>query len=145
MESVTNFSSQKNGQKNSKRTDSALRVFSIQAAILAGIVIAVLAWEGMNNAFLKAMQPALQGDRAFKMEQFPWPGTALLLSGKMDINQASLEELDLLPGIGEKGAAALLNFRMERGFLLTIDELGEAYGPFGSYRLDYLRTWLTVE
>lgn len=47
----------------------------------------------------------------------------LLFFKKMDINQVSLEELSLLPGIGPVTAAAILDFRHASGFILTVDEL----------------------
>jgi hypothetical protein len=72
----------------------------------------------------------------------PWPGAALLWFRPVDINSASLEELDMLPGVGEKGAALVLNFRMDRGFLLTIRELEQVSGPLGNNRYRYLENYL---
>ncbi|MGQ9813475.1 MAG: ComEA family DNA-binding protein [Dissulfurimicrobium sp.] len=47
----------------------------------------------------------------------------------IDINFASLEELTVLPGIGEKRAERILAFRASIGFFFSKDELYSPDGP----------------
>jgi competence ComEA-like helix-hairpin-helix protein len=51
---------------------------------------------------------------------------AVLYFEPMEINSATMEELDLLPGVGQKTAQAILNLRQEHGFFLLDEELREA-------------------
>ncbi len=48
--------------------------------------------------------------------------------GKVNINQASREELMTLPGIGASKAEAILSYRKECGLFRTIDELMNVQG-----------------
>ncbi len=50
----------------------------------------------------------------------------LLYFEPVDVNSATLEELDLLPGVGPKTAQAILNLRQENGFFLLNEELKDA-------------------
>ena len=51
---------------------------------------------------------------------------SLLYFEPVNINSATLEELDLLPGVGQKTAQAILNLRQEHGFFLLDEELKDA-------------------
>lgn len=48
---------------------------------------------------------------------------ALLYFKPIDVNSATLEELDLLPGVGFKTAQAILILRQKNGFFLLNEEL----------------------
>ena len=47
---------------------------------------------------------------------------------KLDINAATAEELDGLPGIGEELAARIVAYREEHGRFLSVEELDEVNG-----------------
>jgi competence protein ComEA len=47
---------------------------------------------------------------------------------RLDLNASSLEELVLLPGIGEVRAAAIVRYRQEIGPFRTVDELRRIKG-----------------
>jgi competence protein ComEA len=49
-------------------------------------------------------------------------------SGLIDLNSATFQELDSLPGIGETRAAAILQYRADHGNFVTIDELLQVPG-----------------
>ena len=67
----------------------------------------------------------------------PAPGQPL------NLNTATLEQLDTLSGIGPLTAQKILDFREERGGFGSIEELGEIPG-IGDVRLASLREELTL-
>jgi len=62
---------------------------------------------------------------------------------KIDINEATKEDLTKIPGIGDATADAIIQFRDERGRINDINELEEAE-QISEQNLDSLREWLTV-
>jgi len=52
-----------------------------------------------------------------------------ILGRAVDINRASLEELVMVPGIGEKSAEKVLSFRQHIGFIIDDSELLAPFGP----------------
>jgi competence protein ComEA len=66
------------------------------------------------------------------------------LVGVVNVNTASVEELQLLPGIGEARAAALVEERKRRGGFKSLDELKEVKG-IGDASLARLRPHLRLQ
>jgi competence protein ComEA len=66
------------------------------------------------------------------------------LSGVVNINTASAEELQLLPGVGKARASAILALRQERGGFKTVDELGMVKG-IGAPMVERLRPHLSLK
>jgi DNA uptake protein ComE-like DNA-binding protein len=62
---------------------------------------------------------------------------------KIDVNTASKDDLMQIPGISEKTADAVIEFRDSRGTIDNIDDLAEAE-QINSRDLDSLREWLTT-
>ena len=60
------------------------------------------------------------GIRVFRRETRP--------DGKVNINQASKEELMTLPGIGEVKADAIIQYRTEQGKFASIEEIKNISG-----------------
>jgi len=140
MESVTNFSSPK---KNQQAEPTPLAWFSPgPATALLVLILGLVAFDAMQDLFSGREDSGSPGIVDNNPATLPYPGAALLWFRPLDINSASLEELDMLPGVGEKGASRMLNFRMQRGFLLTVGELKQLSGPFGSRRYAYLESYL---
>ena len=69
----------------------------------------------------------------------------LLFFRPMDINSASLEELTLLPGIGEVTACRIVRFRQGLGFLLSVEELDTINSPLNPKLLGAIAPFLAVE
>lgn len=63
--------------------------------------------------------------------------------GVVDLNTATAEQLDTLPGIGPVTAAAIIAWRDANGRFDSVDQLGDVDG-IGPARLDKLRTLVRV-
>lgn len=66
------------------------------------------------------------------------------LSGVVNVNIATIEELTLLPGIGESRARAIVALREDRGGFKHVDELVEVQG-IGETMLAKLRPYVSLE
>jgi competence protein ComEA len=64
-------------------------------------------------------------------------------SAPIDLNAATLDQLDGLPGLGPSTAQAILDYRKERGRFRSVDELLEVRG-IGASRLAALKKRLRV-
>ena len=60
------------------------------------------------------------------------------LQGVVNVNTASVEELQLLPGVGEARARAIVELRKQRGGLKSLEDLGDVKG-IGEASLERLR------
>jgi competence protein ComEA len=65
------------------------------------------------------------------------------LSGVVNVNTASREELQLLPGVGEVRAVAIVARRKQQGGFKQVDDLLEVSG-IGTAMLERLRPHLTL-
>lgn len=64
-------------------------------------------------------------------------------AGPVNLNQATADQLDALPGIGPATAAAIVNYRRDNGPFRSVDELVAIRG-IGPARLEELRSLVTV-
>jgi competence protein ComEA len=64
-------------------------------------------------------------------------------SGPLDLNRATVDELDALPGVGPATAAAIVAHREANGPFATVDEL-EAVRGIGPAKLESIRPLVTV-
>jgi competence ComEA-like helix-hairpin-helix protein len=65
------------------------------------------------------------------------------LSGIVNLNTASIEQLQLLPGVGEVRASAIVDARKKDGGFKSVDDLMEVRGV-GPTLLDQLRPFVAV-
>ena len=70
--------------------------------------------------------------------------SALAISGVVNLNTATQEELQLLPGIGESRAKAVIEARKRRGGFQKVEDLLEVKG-IGESGLAKLRPHVTLE
>ena len=79
--------------------------------------------------------PAVIGDP-------PTPDSTMPV-GPVNVNSATPEQLDVLPGVGPATAAAIVAHRDRHGPFQSVDQLGEVRG-IGPVKLDALRGLVTV-
>lgn len=66
------------------------------------------------------------------------------LAGIVNINTATPEQLEWLPGIGEARAKAIVEMRKQRGGFKSVDELTEVKG-IGETGIERLRPFVSTE
>lgn len=71
------------------------------------------------------------------------PGVAAVAVGPVDLNTATAEQLEALPGVGPATVEAILAYRKEKGRFRSVDELLEVRG-IGEAKLAALRPKVTV-
>ncbi len=64
-------------------------------------------------------------------------------AGPVNVNSATADQLDVLPGVGPSTAAAIVTHREQHGPFQTVDQLGDVRG-IGPAKLDALRGLVTV-
>ena len=64
-------------------------------------------------------------------------------TGKINVNVATAEELDMLPGIGLETAKRIIEFRTKYGIFHSLDELTKVKG-IGENTIEKLRPYATV-
>ena len=64
-------------------------------------------------------------------------------NNKVNINTASKEELDTLPGIGESTANKIINYRKENGKFKTIEEIKEVSG-IGDSKYEQIKNLIEI-
>lgn len=69
---------------------------------------------------------------------------ASISEGKVNINTATAEDLELLPGIGEVLAQRIITYREEKGLFDDVDELLNIKG-IGPNKLDAIRMYITTD
>lgn len=99
----------------------------------AGLRSAVL---GVNDT---AAGPAAQGGPTATAG----PSGGSPTGGKIDLNSATAEQLDGLPGVGPVTAKAIIDWRTANGGFTSVDQLAEVDG-IGPARLQRLRGLVTV-
>jgi len=74
----------------------------------------------------------------------PPDGAAPKLTGVVNLNTATADELQLLPGIGAARAQAVIGLRKQRGGFKSVDELKDVKG-IGDTALEKLRPYVRID
>lgn len=93
--------------------------------------------EAPGRAGLRSTIIGVDGERASPPPAAPGAGAAI------DLNTATVEQLDSLPGVGPVTAKAIVEWRTAHGGFTSVDQLGEVDG-IGPARLQRLRGLVTV-
>nr|WP_127450511.1 helix-hairpin-helix domain-containing protein [Paenibacillus anseongense] len=75
-----------------------------------------------------------------KLKESPPPAPA---KGLLDLNTATLKQLNDLPGIGDSKARAILDYRLKKGRFNRVEELTEVKG-IGDKMLEKLKSFVYV-
>jgi competence protein ComEA len=100
--------------------------------IIVGIVAAPGQPAAMGSSISSGPGAAAPKDAPPTAGKTPAPG------GLVDLNAATVEELDTLPGVGPVTAAAIIAWRDANGRFTSVDQLGDVDG-IGPARLEKLR------
>jgi competence protein ComEA len=105
------------------------------------IVVGIAAPPGeptaMGSSISSGPSPAAPADTPTTTGKAPTPGDLV------DLNTATVEQLDTLPGIGPVTAAAIVAWRDANGRFTSVDQLGDVDG-IGPARLEKLRALVRV-
>ena len=105
--------------------------------IIVGIVAAPGQPSAMGSSISAGPATAAPTDAQSTAGKTPTPG------GLVDLNAATVEELDTLPGVGPVTAAAIIAWRDANGRFTSVDQLGDVDG-IGPARLEKLRDLVHV-
>ena len=89
------------------------------------------------------IQNGIQNDACIKDSTDDTSSSSVVISGKVSLNTATLDELMTLPGIGEAKAQAIIEYREEVGAFQNIEELKEVSG-IGDAIFDQIKENITI-
>lgn len=97
-----------------------------------------------DRLVIPSRQPAPPTSTTTTTSDEPGPTTAAGQPNLVNINTASVAELDGLPGIGPAIAQRVVDYRTEQGPFQTVDELARVNG-ISSAMVDELRSGITAD
>ncbi len=128
-----------------KLRNANLILIALAAAFLlfaAGFCVGRLQTDGSTHVIVMR-----QSDDTAESSSEPTRSTeqtaATQQGAKLDLNQATVEELMTLPGIGEVLAGRIVAYREAHGSFSSIDELAQVEG-IGEKRIDAIRDYVTL-
>jgi competence protein ComEA len=71
-------------------------------------------------------------------------GSGAQLTGVVNVNSATAEELSLLPGVGPAKAQAIIRYRTEHGAFKRVEDLAQVKG-IGEKQVEKLRPHVALE
>ena len=88
-------------------------------------------------------QNGIENDACIEDSTNDTSSSSVVISGKISLNTATLDELMMLPGIGEAKAEAIIKYREEVGAFQNIEELKEVNG-IGDAIFDQIKESITI-
>ena len=88
-------------------------------------------------------QNGIENDACIEDSTNDTSSSSVVISGKISLNTATLDELMMLPGIGEAKAEAIIKYREEVGAFQNIEELKEVNG-IGDAIFDQIKENITI-
>ena len=98
---------------------------------------------GIGPGLLKAIAPQVVFGGRTSGPLYPTSPLPRLPAAPLNLNSATLSQLDSLPGIGPAKAAAILRYRRDHGPFAAVDELARVPG-FGAAAVSRLRDHLSI-
>lgn len=111
----------------------------LSIGILIGVIlsgIAFLRFDSRKSIELTYLSPTVSSNRQINSD-------TIIVQSRIDINTASISELDTLPGIGEEKAKAIVDFREKNGKFRSVDDLLYVSG-IGQSLLDQIKDKIIV-
>lgn len=122
------------------RVEDALAVVGVQDnADLTQVNLAQILQDG-DMIFVPVQSEQTSLEPADTDIEIPTPNTLRIIN----LNTATLDELETLPGIGPTKAQSILNYRNENGPFASVDDIINVNG-IGEGTLEELRPYITVE
>lgn len=109
--------------------------------IFTAFLIGVFCGRTSDHQFLSGS--ASQNTGITYVTQQPPENTSAFTNGKLNINHAAVEDIMLLPGIGEVLAQRIVDYRNTNGPFTTINELMNVKG-IGLSGLEKISSYITV-
>lgn len=106
------------------------------------VVVGIAAAPGQPAVLASSVTSTGTSSAAQNPDAAPAPA-APAATGPIDLNSATVEQLDTLPGVGPVTAAAIVAWRDEHGSFAHVEQLSEVDG-IGPARLDKLRDLVRV-
>ena len=88
-------------------------------------------------------QNGIENDACIEDSTNDTSSSSVVISGKISLNTATLDELMMLPGIGKAKAEAIIKYREEVGAFQNIEELKEVNG-IGDAIFDDIKESITI-
>lgn len=111
-------------------------------AVLAAFTLGFFLGSGSNRAEIAVETAEVQPVQAAAAEAEPEPEPDP--QSRVNLNTATREDLENLPGIGAVLAQRILAYRDAYGPFVTVEQIMEVDG-IGENRFEALKEWITVE